>query len=201
LLTTLLEINIFAPNFINPSIKIMKTFFLSISLFFLSLSLLVAQENNQANGVLGLKKIPAVELKTLDGKTINTADISNNGKPIIISFWATWCKPCVNELTTIADVYPDWQKETGVKLIAVSIDDMKTSGNVKTTVNGKNWDYEVLLDVNSEFKRAMNVNLVPHTFVINGNGEIVWQHTSFSQGSELTLIDIVRKVAKGEKVN
>ncbi len=179
----------------------MKTIFLSISLFFLSLSLLFAQENNQANGVLGLKKIPSVELKTLDGKTINTADISNNGKPIIISFWATWCKPCVNELTTIADVYPDWQKETGVKLIAVSIDDMKTSGNVKTTVNGKNWDYEVLLDVNSEFKRAMNVNLVPHTFVINGNGEIVWQHTSFSQGSELTLIDIVRKVAKGEKVN
>ncbi|MEI6124212.1 MAG: TlpA disulfide reductase family protein [Bacteroidota bacterium] len=175
----------------------MKTISLSIVLFFMSVSILVAQENIQSP--LGLKKIPSVELKTLDGKTINTANITNNGKPIIISFWATWCKPCVNELTTISDVYEDWQAETGVILIAVSIDDSKTSGNVKATVNGKSWNYQVLLDVNSDFKRAMNVNLVPHTFVINGEGEIVWQHTSFSQGSELTLIDIVRKVAKGQK--
>ena len=178
----------------------MKKILLSISMLLMSLSLLMAQENNQNTGILGLKKIPAVELKNLKGETINTGDTINNGKPVIISFWATWCKPCVNELTTIEDVYEDWQKETGVKIIAVSIDDSKTSGNVKALVNGKGWDYEVWLDVNSEFKRAMNVNLVPHTFVLNGKGEIVWQHTSFSQGSELNLIEVVRKVAKGEKV-
>lgn len=157
-----------------------------------------AQNADTTNKIFGLKKIPSVILKTMDGKTFNTADISNNGKPIIISFWATWCKPCVTELSTIADVYPDWQAETGVKLIAVSIDDSKTSGNVKPYVDGKAWDYDILLDVNSDFKRAMNVNLIPHTFVVNGNGEIVWQHTSFSQGSELNLIDVVRKVAKGQ---
>ena len=178
----------------------MKKIILSISMIVMCLSLLTAQENNQNTGILGLKKIPSVELKNLEGKTINTGDTMNNGKPVIISFWATWCKPCVNELTTIEDVYEDWQKETGVKIIAVSIDDSKTSGNVKALVNGKGWDYEVWLDVNSEFKRAMNVNLVPHTFVLNGKGEIVWQHTSFSQGSELNLIEVVRKVAKGEKV-
>ena len=168
-----------------------------VVIFLCYIASLFAQDQAVTNPV-GLKKIPSVELKTLDNKTFNTSNISNNGKPIIISFWATWCKPCVNELTTIADVYEDWQEETGVKLIAISIDDSKTSGNVSPLVNGKNWNYEVYLDVNSDLKRAMNVNLIPHTFVINGNNEIVWQHTSFSQGSELELIDIVRKTAKGE---
>ncbi len=147
-----------------------------------------------------LRTLPAVELKTLDGKTVNTADLSNDGKPVIISFWATWCKPCVAELSTIADVYSDWQEETGVKIIAISIDDARTSSGVKPLVDGKDWDYEVLLDANSDFKRAMNVNLVPHTFILNGNGEIVWQHASFSQGSELGLIDIVRKINAGETI-
>jgi alkyl hydroperoxide reductase subunit AhpC len=104
----------------------------------------------------------------------------------------------VKELTTIAEIYEDWQAETGVKIYAVSIDDSRSSSQVKTFVNGKGWIYEVLLDLNSEFKRAMNVNAVPHTFVVNGKGEIIWQHTGFSEGSENELIKIVRGVLTGE---
>lgn len=148
-----------------------------------------------------LKKLPSVIIKDIDGKSINTAELSNNGKPMIVSFWALWCKPCQKELSTIAEVYEEWQKETGVKLIAVSIDDARSTARVKPTANGNNWDYEILLDVNSDFKRAMNVNQIPHTFILNGKGEIVWQHTSFSEGSELKLIEIIRKLNKGEDIS
>jgi len=147
------------------------------------------------------KKLPSITIKDINGKTINTAELSNNGKPIIISFWALWCKPCQKELSTIAEVYEEWQKETGVKLVAVSIDDARSSARVLPTVNGNNWNYEVLLDVNGDFKRAMNVNMIPHTFLLNGKGEIVWQHTSFAEGSELELIELVRKLNKGEDIS
>ncbi len=148
-----------------------------------------------------LFKLPSVNVTDMNGKKINTSQLSNNGKPMIISFWATWCKPCVKELTAISEVYQDWQQETGVKLIAVSIDDSRTSPEVKTLVSGKNWEYQVLLDQNSDFKRAMNVNAVPHTFIVNGKGEVVWNHTSFSEGSELELIKLIKKINAGEPID
>lgn len=146
------------------------------------------------------QKLPGIDVKNLKGETVNTSSLSNEGKPMIISFWATWCKPCVLELSTINDLYTDWQKETGVKLIAVSIDDSRNTPKVSPFVNGKGWDYEVYLDPNGDFKRALNVNNVPHTFLLDNTGEIVWQHNSFSPGDEEELYELVKKVAKGEKI-
>lgn len=139
-----------------------------------------------------LAKLPAVDIQTPDGKIFNTKDIQNDGKPIIVSLWATWCRPCVAELTAIADEYEDWVEETGVKVYAVSIDDAKTSARVMPFVNGKGWEYTVLLDVNSDFKRAMNVNDVPFLCILNGNGEIVWQHTSYAPGGEEEVYEILK---------
>lgn len=149
----------------------------------------------------GNRPLPKVDVKTLDGRVVSTSTFENDGKPIIISFWATWCKPCIHELTTVADVYEDWQDETGVKLIAISVDNSRTSGGVLPLINGKDWDYEVYLDENKDFQRAMGVNLVPHTFILNGKGEIVWEHTAFTEGSELEMLEVIRKVAKGEDVS
>jgi len=165
-------------------------------LFLLTICLLTtnfAQEKAKAT-------LPAIDIKTLDGKSFNTKNIQNEGKPILVSLWATWCKPCVAELMAINDVYEEWQEETGVVLYAISIDDTKTAAKVAPFVNGKGWDYVVLQDINGDFKRAMNVVDVPFLCLLNGNGEIVWQHTSYAPGSEKNVFELVKKIAKGEEI-
>jgi peroxiredoxin len=149
---------------------------------------------------LGTQTIPSVDLKTTDGKTINSSTFSNNGKPMVINFWATWCKPCVLELSNMDELYDTWVKETGVKVIAISIDDTRSMSRVAPFVSGKGWKYEVYIDPNSDFKRAMNVPNVPHTFLIDGKGNVVWQHTSYADGDEVELYELIKKVAKGENL-
>lgn len=139
-------------------------------------------------------QLPSVTLKSMDGKEVNTATLNNGGKPFIISFFATWCKPCNRELDAINEVYPDWQEETGVKVIAISIDQAQNINKVKPLVDGKGWEYEVLLDPNSDFRRAMGVNLIPHVFIIDGNGKIVESRSGYTEGGEAHLIEKVREI-------
>jgi cytochrome c biogenesis protein CcmG/thiol:disulfide interchange protein DsbE len=144
----------------------------------------------------GLKnaKVPATEVKTLNGALFNTSKFSNGGKPYIIDFWATWCKPCIAELDAIADDYGDWVKETGVKVIAIAVDDQRTTAKVPSFVKQKGWSYEVYLDPNQDFQRNMQVINCPCTFIVDGTGQIVWVHNSYLEGDESKLYDALKKV-------
>lgn len=144
-------------------------------------------------------KLPAIDVKNLQGETINTSTFSNDGKPFIVCFWATWCKPCLMEMTTYSENYEEWQKETGLKLYAVSIDDTRSSKKVAPFVRGRGWTFDVLLDENSDFRKSMNVLNPPHTFICNGKGEIVWTHTGYAQGDEEILLKEYRKAVEDQK--
>lgn len=145
--------------------------------------------------------LPEVNVKNLDGKVVSTNQFNNGDKPFVVDFWATWCKPCILELNTIQDEYEDWQKETGIKIIAVSIDDARNSVKVQPFVNGRGWDYEIYIDENSDLKRALGINNIPHTFIISPKGEILWQHNSYTPGDEVTLYEAYKKVLAGKDPN
>jgi cytochrome c biogenesis protein CcmG/thiol:disulfide interchange protein DsbE len=155
-----------------------------------SSALLLLSFNFIADGSGG--KLPSVLVKDINGNTINTSSFNNHGKPMVISFWATWCSPCRKELNNIAEKYDTWVKETGVKVIAISIDDSRSSHQVKPVVDAASWDYEIYLDENSDFKRAMNVQNPPFTFLLNGKGEVVYSHSGYLPGDENELYEKIK---------
>ena len=140
--------------------------------------------------------LPNITLKNLDGESVNIAEINNGGKPFVITFWATWCGPCVKEHNALTEVYDDWVEETGVKIISVSIDDARSTAKIKPFVDGKGWPFEILLDVNKDLARAMNVSNPPHTVLFDGSGKIVWQHTGYLDGGEEDLYQEILKISK-----
>ena len=141
-------------------------------------------------------QLPAVTLKTKDGQTVRTDTLRNNGRPFIIDFFATWCKPCNRELDAISEVYDDWREETGVRLFAVSIDQAQNIHKVKPLVENHGWEYDVLLDPNSDFKQALGIQMIPYVIVCDGKGNIVYRHNGYTDGAETELIEKVREVMK-----
>ncbi len=138
------------------------------------------------------KTVPNKRLHNLKGTSVNISDEISKDKITILSFWATWCVPCLNELDAINDVYDEWQEETNVELIAISTDDSRSQKRVKALANGKAWDYKILLDKNQELQRALNINTVPELLVVKNN-KIIYRHSGYSPGFEDELYEIIKK--------
>lgn len=134
-------------------------------------------------------------LKNLDGTDVNIQDISKNGQIVIVSLWATWCVPCINELDAISEVWDKWQEETNVKLYAISVDDARSVRRVRPMINGKSWDYEFLLDTNNDLRRILGAATVPLTMVVKNN-KILYRHSGYTPGTEDELYEKVVQYAK-----
>jgi thiol-disulfide isomerase/thioredoxin len=141
------------------------------------------------------KEIPNVTIKNLDGSAISMDEITKEKGVKILDFWATWCVPCINELDAISEVYEDWKDETNVELIAIATDDARTKKRIKPLINGKGWEYKILIDDNQDLQRSLNIPTVPHVIVIK-DGKIVFRHTGYFPGAEDQLYDVVKKHSK-----
>ena len=136
--------------------------------------------------------LPDVKVENQEGKVISIREVVD-GTPMIISFWSTTCKPCIMELNAINDNLLDWLEEVDMKVVAVSVDDARTVSRARAMTKGQGWDdYVCVYDKNQDFKRAMNVSLTPHTFIVDGKGKIVYSHSGYTPGSEQELFEKIK---------
>lgn len=140
-------------------------------------------------------QIPSVTVEDSKGESFNTKTLLKEGTPMILSFWSTSCKPCIRELDAIYDALPDWLEEADFRVVAVSTDDSRLMAKAKSFAEGRGWgeEYTLLFDKNQDFMRAMNVSVVPHVFVLDGKGKVIYSHTSYVPGNELELFEAIKK--------
>jgi thiol-disulfide isomerase/thioredoxin len=150
-----------------------------------------------ATTAMAQDNLPATALKTLGGEKVLITDIVDNDKITILSFWATWCKPCKLELDNFADLYPDWQDDYDVEIIAITIDDARQLRKVKPMVDTKQWEYTVLSDINRDLHKALGGVDIPYTVVLKG-GEILYTHSGYKLGDEEELEEKIKGWANGE---
>ena len=168
----------------------MRSIVLTLMMFF-AVTLVQANDTTKQK-----QQLPSVMVKKMDGTPVNIQDYGKTGKIMVISFWATWCTPCIKELNNVLDLYDDWQKKYGLELVAVSMDDARTSSKVQPVANSLGWPYLILLDENKDLARAMNVNNPPQTVLIDQNGNIVYVHNGYTEGSEIELEEQIKKLIK-----
>jgi peroxiredoxin len=140
------------------------------------------------------KKFPSANIKTLDGKTVNVQDFIGKGKPVIVSFWASWCSPCKRELDAMTEIYPQWKNTYGVELLAISIDDSRGLAKVPGIVNSKGWPFTVLADTNQELQQALSFQSIPETILLDGEGNIVYTHSGYNSGDEFELEEKIKAI-------
>lgn len=161
----------------------------------LIITLLMLIAINQIFAQAQKQTLPDINLKDINGKLVNVGDYSKKGKIIIVSFWATWCTPCKKELNNINDLYEEWKSKYDIIVVAVTIDNARNVMKVKPYVDGQAWPFDILLDVNSDLMRAMNVINPPHTFLIDKTGNVVYSHTGYLEGDEFTLEEKIKALA------
>lgn len=148
-----------------------------------------AQEENQVG-----KKAPNFKLEDSDGN-IFELNKETGSYPILLSFWATWCKPCVEEMAEFNVIYSEL-KSKGFKMFAISTDNEKTVSKVKPFVKSKGYSFPILLDTNSEVARKYYAKAVPFTVLIDKNGHIVYSHLGYMRGDEVQVKKKIEELLK-----
>ncbi|WKK65487.1 TlpA family protein disulfide reductase [Lutimonas zeaxanthinifaciens] len=158
-----------------------------ISIYILFFSMLIPE-------VYAQKKLPIVYLTDLEGKRLSLNEMSED-HPVILSFWATWCEPCLRELSAMNKDMDLIENELNAKLAAISIDDSRTTSRIIPLLKGNEWSFQVFLDQNQDLKRTFNIIDIPHTIIVYKN-KIRYENTGYINGDERVLYEEIRNIEK-----
>ena len=144
--------------------------------------------------VFSQRQLPDVTVENSGGDCYAIKEMMNDSLPVVLAFWATTCKPCIQELDALSEVLEDWKEIIDFKVVAVSTDDSRSALKARSMAEGREWPFEILLDKNQEFKRAMNVNSIPFLFVLDRTGKVVYSHSGYMPGSEREVLNVLEKL-------
>ena len=133
--------------------------------------------------------VPSIDLYTLDGNKINSSEILNGQQPTILIFWKTNDKDCCNQISSMIEAHKEILEDDNVRLVCVCIDCIGKTSHIKPFVYGRNWEVEVYIDKNGDFKRAMNIADTPLTIVYNTDRKVVCNYLGYCAGTEEMLCE------------
>lgn len=163
----------------------MRAFFLNIILSILFLQ--VAQAQQSLTALKNPSAAPPLILRDMDGVKHDIRDY--RGRPVIINFWATWCPPCRRELPSMNRAWKKL-KEEGIVMLAVDVGEDEDT--IFTFMADYPIDFSVLLDSEGKVSEAWPVRGLPTTFVLDGQGRLVYRAIGGREWDDDALLNKVR---------
>ena len=142
-------------------------------------------------------EVPNFVLKDLEGKDVSLADLRAQG-PVLIDFWATWCKPCLRELPKVDSLRVKYAEEK-LQVVAISIDETRSVSKVKSYIKTHDYGFQVLLDPNQRTLRQLQGVNVPYLVIISPAGERVYTHSGYREGDEKEVDRVLKELFAGAK--
>jgi len=144
-----------------------------------------------SSALLYSQDIPRGNINDLEGNTVEFEKLIKSDSPVIVSFWATWCMPCIQEMDEINKYYNQWKKETGVKFIAISLDNKRSTKRIPKLIKRKGWNYDFFVDNKYELAKAYKINSIPLMLIFK-NGKLIYKHQGYYKGVAGKIYDIIK---------
>lgn len=144
-----------------------------------------------------LKIAPSFSLYDIKGNLVVLDSVIKSG-PVVMSFWALWCKMCIKELDALKQYFPELES-LGINFLAISQDKSKAKEAVRSFVSGKKWPYKIVLDPDNKLRKLYNVQVMPTLFIINEKKEIIYTHQGYKPGDEKKLMEKIRNIKDASK--
>ena len=135
---------------------------------------------------------PDFSLEDVDGEAIVLDELLKEG-PVLMSFWALWCKMCIKELDALRP-YADEFDSLNITILAISQDKARSIPQVKPFAKSHKWEYTVVLDPENIMRDLYHVQAMPTSFIINQDKKIVFTHQGYKPGDEEIIIAKVREL-------